>query len=111
MVIWPHTKHGCIRHRTLSSDAYLKFIEDDFLGGSRLNPETDGRWDPRPDVREDERIFGNKAADFDMNQAPRPPVLLPTNPLTDSPSIPAYFSDKGPRDGCTTTPPSVEPSQ
>ena len=41
--------------RSLSSDAYLKFIEDDFLGGSRLNPATDGRPDPRPDVREDGR--------------------------------------------------------
>ena len=27
-----------------------KFIEDDFLGGSRLNPKTDKRPDPRPDV-------------------------------------------------------------
>ena len=43
---------GYIDHQTLSFDAYVKFIEDDFLGGQRLDPRTDGRPDPRPDVRE-----------------------------------------------------------
>ena len=80
MVISPYAKAGYIDHQTLSSDAYLKFIEDDFLGGSRLNPKTDGRPDPRPDVREDEKILGNMVNDFDFNQTPRAPVLLPTNP-------------------------------
>ncbi len=47
MVISPYAKQGSVDHQVLSSDAYLKFIEDDFLGGSRLNPKTDGRWDPR----------------------------------------------------------------
>ena len=107
MVISPYAKTGYIDHQTLSSDAYLKFIEDDFLGGSRLNPKTDGRPDPRPDVREDEKILGNMVNDFDFNQAPRPPVLLPTNPPTDSPSIPAYFNGLGPCVGCTATPPST----
>ena len=107
MVISPYAKAGYIDHQTLSSDAYLKFIEDDFLGGSRLNPKTDGRPDPRPDVREDEKILGNMVNDFDFNQPPRPPVLLPTNPPTDSPSIPAYFKGKGPCVGCTVTPPST----
>jgi phospholipase C len=106
-VISLYAKTGYIDHQTLSSDAYLKFIEDDFLGGSRLNPKTDGRPDPRPDVREDERILRNMTNDFDFNQAPRPPVLLPTNPPTDSPSIPAYFKGMGTCDGCTATPPSV----
>ncbi len=50
LVISPYAKSGFIDHQTLSSDAYLKFIEDDFLGGRRLNPKTDGRPDPRPDV-------------------------------------------------------------
>ena len=45
--------------------------------------------------------------DFDFNQTPRSPVLLPTNPPTDSPSIPAYFTGKGPCVGCTATPPST----
>lgn len=87
MVISPYAKRGYIDHQTLSSDAYLKFIEDDFLGGARLNPKTDGRWDPRPSVREDERILGTMTNDFNFSQRPRAPVLLPTNPPTDSPSI------------------------
>jgi len=57
----------------------------------RLNPATDGRPDPRPDVREDEAILGNLDQDFDFNQTPRAPILLATNPPTDSPVIPAYF--------------------
>ena len=84
---------------------HLKFIEDDFLGGARLNPATDGRPDPRPDVREDEAILGHLEQDFDFNQAPRAPVLLATNPPTDSPSIPAYFRGRPPCVGCTTPPP------
>jgi phospholipase C len=107
LVISPYAKTGYIDHQTLSSDAYLKFIEDDFLGGSRLNPKTDGRPDPRPDVREDEKILGNMVNDFDFNQTPRAPVLLPTNPPTVSPSIPTYFNGMGPCVGCTATPPST----
>jgi phospholipase C len=105
LVISPYAKRGYIDHQVLSSDAYLKFIEDDFLDGARLNPATDGRPDPRPDVREDEAILGNLDQDFDFNQASRAPVLLATNPPTDSPSIPAYFSGKPPCVGCTTPPP------
>jgi phospholipase C len=43
MVISPYARRGYIDHQTLSFDAYLKFIEDDFLQGERLNPKTDGR--------------------------------------------------------------------
>jgi hypothetical protein len=77
------------------------------MSGARLNPKTDGRPDPRPDVREDEKILGNITNDFDFDQKPRAPVLLPTNPPTDSPSMPGYFKGKGPCDGCTATPPST----
>ena len=104
ITISPYAKKGHIDHQTLSSDAYLKFIEDDFLGGARLDPNTDGRPDRRPSVREDEPILGNLAADFDFSQPPRPPLLLPTNPPTDSPTIPAYFDRKPPCVGCTTYP-------
>src|SRR5262249_37304839 len=41
MVISPYAKKGYIDHQILSNDAYLRFIEDDFLGGARLNPKTD----------------------------------------------------------------------
>ena len=59
---------GYIDHQTLSFDAYLKFIEDDFLGGQRLDPATDGRPDPRPTVRENVSILGDLRNDFDFNQ-------------------------------------------
>src|SRR5437764_1152709 len=78
--------------QTLSFDAYLKFIEDDFLGGQRLDPATDGRPDPRPDVRENASILGNLTADFDFTQAPRPPLLLPVNPPTTlTPTVPFHL--------------------
>ena len=62
MVISPYAKQGYIDHQTLSSDAYLKFIEDDFLGGARLNPKTDGRPDPprRAGERDDPRQHGQR---------------------------------------------------
>jgi phospholipase C len=82
LVISPYAKAGYIDHQTLSFDAYLKFIEDDFLSGQRLDPATDGRPDPRPTVRETANILGDIANDFDFNQAPRPPVLLPVHPST-----------------------------
>jgi phospholipase C len=105
ITISPYARQGFIDNQTLSSDAYLKFIEDDFLGGSRLNPKTDGRPDPRPNVRENASQLGNLVQDFNFSQPPRPPVLLPTNPPTDSPSIPKYFRGRSPCRGCTTLPP------
>ncbi|HUE06001.1 MAG TPA: alkaline phosphatase family protein [Acidimicrobiales bacterium] len=107
IVISPYAKQDYIDHQVLSSDGYLKFIEDDFLNGLRLNPKTDGRPDPRPTVREDVKLLGNVVNDFNFNQKPRAPVLLPTNPPTDSPSIPAYFKGRGPCVGCTVVPPAV----
>ncbi len=83
MVISPYAKKGYIDRQTLSFDAYLKFIEDDFLHGQRLDPKTDGRPDRRPDVRENARILGNVGNDFNFSQKPRPPLLLPTKPKTD----------------------------
>ncbi len=80
LVISPYAKSGYIDHQRLSHDAYLKFIEDDFLSGARLNPKTDGRPDKRPDVREEVPGLGDVAGDFDFNQSPKPPVLLPTHP-------------------------------
>jgi phospholipase C len=77
LVISPYAKRGYIDHQTLSFDAYAKFIEDDFLAGARLDPRTDGRPDPRPDVREEVPQLGDLLSDFDFNQAPRPPLLLP----------------------------------
>jgi phospholipase C len=80
LVISPYAKQGYIDRHVLSSDAYLKFVEDDFLNGARIDPATDGRPDPRPDVRENEPILGNLANDFDFNQKPLPPLILPLHP-------------------------------
>jgi hypothetical protein len=79
-VISPYARRGCIDHQTLSFDAFNKFIEDDFLSGQRLNPKTDGRPDPRPDVRESLPVLGNLVNDFNFAQRPRPPMLLPVDP-------------------------------
>jgi hypothetical protein len=83
LVISPYARPGMIDHQTLSFDAYVKFIEDDFLGGRRLDPQTDGRPDPRPDVREGLAQLGDLVRDFDFSQAPRPATILPVNPQTD----------------------------
>ena len=80
LVISPYAKRGYIDHQVLSFDAYLKFIEDDFLGGQRIDPKTDGRPDPRPDVRENAAILGDLRADFDFSQPPRPPLILQPRP-------------------------------
>lgn len=80
IVISPYAKQGFIDHQVLSHDAYVKLIEDLFLGGQRLDPRTDGRPDPRPSVRENDPKLGDLLADFDFNQAPRSPLILPTNP-------------------------------
>ncbi|MCW2909931.1 MAG: hypothetical protein JWL68_4720 [Actinomycetia bacterium] len=111
MVISPYARKGYIDHQTLSSDAYLKFIEDDFLGGARLDPATDGRADPRPDVRENSPDLGTMTQDFNFSQPPRAPVLLATNPPTDSPTIPPYFTGQPPCLGCTIPPPATPRSR
>jgi phospholipase C len=80
LVISPYAKRGYVDHQVLSSDAYLKFIEDDFLHGQRLDPKTDGRPDPRPTVRENVKILGDLRKDFDFSQRPRRPMLLLLRP-------------------------------
>ena len=89
IVISPYAKRGYVDHQTLSFDAYDKFIEDDFLNSQRIDPRTDGRPDPRPSVREDERILGNLINSFDFNQSPRAPVILPVHPTTTLTGTPA----------------------
>ncbi|MDQ6901102.1 MAG: phospholipase, partial [Candidatus Dormibacteraeota bacterium] len=80
LVIGPYAKPGFIDHQTLSHDAYAKFIEDDFLGGQRLDPKTDGRPDPRPNVRETASHLGDLQKDFDFTQKPLKPLLLSQSP-------------------------------
>jgi phospholipase C len=100
LVISPYARAGHIDHQQLSHDAYLKFIEDDFLSGQRLNPATDGRRDPRPSVREEAPGLGNLESDFNFNQSPLPPLILPTHPAPGPASTPP---------GGSPTPPGVVP--
>ena len=79
LVISPYAKKGFIDHQILSHDAYLKFIEDVFLHGQRIDASS-GRPDSRPSVRENEKLMGDLANDFDFTQAPRKPLLLPLHP-------------------------------
>jgi phospholipase C len=76
LVISPFAKKGFIDHQTLSFDAYLKFIEDVFLSGHRIDPKKDGRPDPRPGVREASTTLGDLAKDFDFSGAATGTLIL-----------------------------------
>jgi phospholipase C len=93
LVISPYARRGYIDHQTYSFDSYLKFIEDDFLSGARLDPRTDGRPDSRPSVRETAPGLGDLRNDFDFNQTPRSGLVLPPGtPQTPGPvPLPAPF--------------------
>jgi phospholipase C len=88
LVISPYAKTGYIDHQVLSTDSYLRFIEDVFLGGQRLDPATDGRPDARPFVAETAPGLGNLINDFNFHRPPRKPMLLPLHPKPGRASIP-----------------------
>jgi len=79
-LISPYAKRGFIDKQVLSFDAYLKFIEDVFLDGQRLDPETMSRPDSRPTVREDVALMGDLIHEFDFTQEPRRPPILKRYP-------------------------------
>jgi phospholipase C len=82
IVISPWVKRGLdVDHQTLSFDAYLKLIEDRFLGGQRLDGQNEGWPDPRPTVRE-EAIPGDLRREFDFTQRPIPRTVLDPTPHT-----------------------------
>jgi phospholipase C len=79
-VISPWVKRDLdVDHQTLSFDAYLKLIEDRFLGGQRLDGENMGWPDPRPSIRE-ELVPGDLRKIFDFSQEPIPPLILDPKP-------------------------------
>ncbi len=80
-------RRGYIDDQTLSFDAYLKFVEDLFLAGQRLDPSTDGRPDSRPTVRENLSILADVLQEFDFCQPHRPPLILPPRPAPGPPSV------------------------
>ena len=83
LMVSPYARRGVVDHQTLSFDAYLKFIEDVFLRGQRLDPRNDGRYDPRPTVRENVRRLGDLSREFDFTQKARRPLLLDGHPTPD----------------------------
>ena len=93
IVISPYAKRGFVDHTVSTTDSYLKFIEDDFLHGARLNPLTDGRPDSRTVVREN--LTDNLLQDFNFSQAPRAKMIL--NPC------PATTLKPTPKPGCMGT--------
>jgi hypothetical protein len=88
LVISPYARKGFIDHQILSHDAYLKFIEDIFLDGQRLDPKTDDRPDSRPTVRENIPLLGDLLKDFNFSQQPLLPLILPVDPPPGPASIP-----------------------
>jgi phospholipase C len=88
LLISPWARSGLIDHQTLSFDAYLKLIEDLFLDSQRLDPSTDGRPDPRPDVRENAPILGDLLTEFDFGQQPLSTLVLKEYPAAGPASIP-----------------------
>jgi phospholipase C len=80
LLISPYARRHYIDHQILSFDAYAKLIEDLFMDGDRLDPATDGRPDPRPNVRENQPILGNLIREFDFQQPPRRALILDPHP-------------------------------
>ena len=67
---------AAFRARDLDNYYAVKFIEDDFLGGERIDPSTDGRPDSRTNVPEADSQLGDLREDFDFTQQPLPPPLV-----------------------------------
>ncbi len=66
LVISPYARHGFVDHQVLSFDAYLKFIEDDFLGGAA----------PRSAHRRPARLAPDGAREREDPRQPRPGLRL-----------------------------------
>ncbi len=122
LLISPYARQGFIDHQTLSFDSYLKFIEDVFLGGQRIDPTTDGRPDPRltaiPTVREDNPALGDLSQEFDFSQTPASPLILtpyaPTGtppPTATATSLPTAVSPPPPANTPTPVLPATATPQ
>jgi phospholipase C len=88
LVISPWAKPAYIDHTELSFDSYLKLIEDRFLGGARLDPETMSRPDSRPTVRE--RVANPLRKAFDFSQEPLDPLVLEPWPWKTKEPYPSF---------------------
>jgi phospholipase C len=83
-MVSPWAKPGYIDHQTLSFDAFLRIVEDRFLGHERLNPLTDGWPDSRPTIRETASELHLLNDAFDFHGEPRPPLVLKQYPGYDN---------------------------
>ena len=83
-LVSPWAKSSFIDHQTLSFDAFLRIIEDRFLGHQRLDPLTDGWPDSRPTVRERAQELHLLDGAFDFSGEPRRPLILPLYPGYDN---------------------------
>jgi len=91
ITISPWVKPHQIDHQVYSQDAYLRFIEDVFVDGARLDPANDGRPDNRPTVRENVPILSDLLSEFDFTQTPNPPLVLKPCPT----GVDTVFPDAG----------------
>jgi phospholipase C len=96
IVISPWVKPGVVDHTVYSQDAYLKFIEDIFLNGARIDPANDGRPDNRPTVRENVAQLGDLLGEFDFAQTPNPPLVLTPCPS----GVDTVYPDAGNKSPC-----------
>jgi phospholipase C len=92
LTISPWVRPGQVDKQVLSHDAYLRFIEDVFLDGARLDPARDGRPDDRPTVREDAAELGDLLRELDFDQKPNPPLVLSPCPA----GVDTVYADAGP---------------
>ena len=89
LLISPWARPHMIDHAIYSADAFTTLIEDLFLSGTRLVPAALGNPDNRPVQRDtlaqlrqiDGTMVpvGNLLSEFDFNQTPLPPLILPVN--------------------------------
>ena len=91
LTISPWVRPGLIDHTVYSHDAYLRFVEDIFLNGARIDPANDGRPDNRPTVRENAPALGDLLSEFDFTQTPNPPLVLEPCPT----GVDTVFPDAG----------------
>jgi phospholipase C len=91
ITISPWVKPHQIDHQIYSQDAYLRFIEDVFLDGARLDPTKDGRPDNRPTVRENVPMLSDLLSEFDFTQTPNAPLILKPCPT----GVDTVFPDAG----------------
>jgi phospholipase C len=80
ILISPYAIGGTIDHQILTTDSFLKLIEDTFVGGESICQS--GRSDPRPDCRDESTQLGNLLNDFNFSQKRLDPLVLSTHPMT-----------------------------